>query len=57
VEITSDGCIRIYQGASTIIRKAFDVGGGNRAPELYAVCPDGFENCFIEGKFVIGRKF
>jgi hypothetical protein len=35
----------------------FDVGGGSSAPELYAVGPDGFENCFIEEKFIIGRKF
>jgi hypothetical protein len=26
----------------------FDVGGGSSAPELYTICPDGFENCFIE---------
>jgi hypothetical protein len=49
----------IYQGASTVMRKAFDrnlssismLEGGSSAPELYAVGPDGFENCFIE-KFV-----
>jgi hypothetical protein len=26
----------------------FNVGGGSSAPELYAIGPDGFENCFIE---------
>jgi hypothetical protein len=37
--------------------KDFNVGGGSRAPELYAVGPDGFENCFIEEKFVGSGKF
>jgi hypothetical protein len=35
----------------------FNVGGGDRAPELYAVGPDGFENCFIEEKLVGSGKF
>jgi hypothetical protein len=30
----------------------FNVGGGSRAPELYAIGPDGFEYGFIEYQFV-----
>jgi hypothetical protein len=35
----------------------FNVGGGGRAPELYAVGPDRLEYCFIEEKFVCSGRF
>jgi hypothetical protein len=65
VEIPSDECIRdIARGAHYHVQglrlesfEDFNVGGGNRAPELYAVGPDGFENCFIKEKFVGSVKF
>jgi hypothetical protein len=34
----------------------FNVRGGNSAPELYTIGPDGFEYSFIEKKFVGGGE-
>jgi hypothetical protein len=64
VEIPSDECIRniprgFYyhaQGLRLEPLEDYNVGGGSHAPELYAVGPDGFENCFIEEKFVGSGK-
>jgi hypothetical protein len=64
VEIPSDECIRdtsrcVHYHAQGFRLESFydfDVGGGSRAPELYAVGPDGFENCFIEEKSVVCRN-
>jgi hypothetical protein len=65
VEIPSDECIRdIPRGVHCHVQGLrlepfydFNVGGGSRTPELYAVGPDGFENCFIEETFVGSGKF
>jgi hypothetical protein len=34
----------------------FDVGSGSSAPELYTIGPGGFEDCFVEEKFVGGGE-
>jgi hypothetical protein len=65
VEIPSDECIRdipkgVYyhaQGLRLEPFEDFNVGGGSRAPKFFAVDPDGFENCFIEEKFIGSGKF
>jgi hypothetical protein len=65
LEIPSDNLFGTYQGASTIMRKAFDCksfrismfGSGSRTQELYSVSPDWFEYCFIYEKFVACREF
>jgi hypothetical protein len=54
-----------YQGASTIVLKAFDwkrcgismLEVGAATPELYSVSTDWFEYCFIYEKFVACREF
>jgi hypothetical protein len=35
----------------------FDAGISGRTPELNAICPDGFEYCFVDEEFVAGREF
>jgi hypothetical protein len=37
----------IYHGASVMFHN-FDVRGGGRAPQLDAICPDGFDSDFID---------
>jgi hypothetical protein len=34
-----------------------NVGIQGRATELNAICPDGFEYCFVDEEFVVGREF
>jgi hypothetical protein len=48
-----------YQGASTIMRKAFDWKRFriSMLEELYSASPDWFEYCFIYEKFVACREF
>jgi hypothetical protein len=55
----------MYEGESTIIRKAFERKYSSISvleveavpPELYSISPDWFEFCFMYGKFIACGEF